>query len=190
MQFILSDTYYHNMVLSDSTVTVCHVRDLLWVLYLPVEQRVNSMTVHSLCVSVSHLRLLKWETPTFISPDLWLQHPNGLQHFYKNSTAGLSQKIHNVNWPTLWYSCHGFEQRIIDNDTDDWCKRLWVSVHVKKTIFSIQFDCRFYICTFKCVSLVKITSKLILLCWILPDFHHFYISQGSVATQLSYGEKW
>jgi len=128
--------HYLVKLASNSTVSVCHVQDSLWVLYLPAKQCVISMSAHSLRVSVSHLRLLKWETPTFISPDLWLQHPNGLQHFYKNSTAGLSQKIHNVNWPTLWYDWHGFEQHIIDNATGEWCKSLSVC-SCKRTTFSV-----------------------------------------------------
>ena len=60
----------------DSTVTVCHIRGLLWVLYLQAKQSVSSMSVHSRRVSVSHLRLLKWKTPTFIWSGLRLQHPD------------------------------------------------------------------------------------------------------------------
>ena len=50
---------------------------------------------------------------------------------------------------------------------------------------NIQFDCRLFTCTFQCVSLVKITSTLMLLCWIyqvFTIFYFFYISQGSVTT--------
>ena len=43
--------------------------------------------------------------------------PSELQNLRQNSTAGLPQKKnHNVNGPTLW---HGFQQRIIDNATDE-----------------------------------------------------------------------
>jgi len=37
------------------------------------------------------------------------------------------RKIHNMNGPTLWHGWYGFEQRIINNATDEWCKHLWVS---------------------------------------------------------------
>ena len=62
--------------------------------------------------------------------------PDELQNVHENLAAGLSQKnlYRNVNWPTLWYDWHGFEQRIIDNATDEWCKRLWVYVRVKKQL--------------------------------------------------------
>jgi len=45
--------------------------------------------------------------------------PTKLQNLHKYSAAGLPQKIHNVNGLTLWYGWHGFEQRIIDNATDE-----------------------------------------------------------------------
>ena len=35
--------------------------------------------------------------------------PSALQNLHRNSAAGLSQKIHYVNGPTLWYGWHGFE---------------------------------------------------------------------------------
>jgi len=50
--------------------------------------------------------------------------PTELQNFHKNLAAGLLHKIHNVNGLTLWYGWQGVEQRIIDNVTDEWCKRL------------------------------------------------------------------
>jgi len=117
------------------------VQDLLWVLDLPAKQCVNSMSAHSLRVSVFYFRLLKWETPMFISSGLWLQLPDlnllnyiisiQIQHWV------FLRIIHNVNWPTLWYGWHGFEQRIMDNATDEWCKRLWVRVHVKGRLFLV-----------------------------------------------------
>ena len=86
------------------------------------------MSVHNLRVSVSHFILLKWETSTFISSGLWLQHPDLNQVNYKIcikiQQRVCLRKIHNVNRLTLWYGCQGFEQRIIDNATDEWCKRL------------------------------------------------------------------
>ena len=60
---------------SELTTTACHVQDLLRFLCLSAEQYVSSLSAHSLSVSVSHLNLLKSETPMFISSDLWPQHP-------------------------------------------------------------------------------------------------------------------
>jgi len=78
---------------SDSTVTACQVQNLLWVLYLPAKQCANSMSAHSLRVSVSHFRLLKWETTTFILSGVWLQYPESvpteLQNLNQNLAAGL-----------------------------------------------------------------------------------------------------
>jgi len=86
------------------------------------------------------------------------------------------RQIHNVNGPTstLWHECHGFEQRIINNATDKCSKRLWVCVHNKNDFLIIQFDCKFYICTFNvlvwwklqvrwyyCVEYIRISPFLI-----------------------------
>ena len=43
----------------------------------------------------------------------------------------------------------------------------------KNDFLSIQFDCKFYICTFYCGILVKITSKLMSLCEIYQNFTIF-----------------
>ena len=96
------------------------------------------------------------------------------------------RKIHNVHELTLWHVRHGFEQLIIKNATDDWCKRLWVCFHAKGRLLSIQFDCRFYICTFLYVNLVKIKVRwhYCVACNRISPFFDFYISQGSVATEL------
>ena len=87
-----------------------------------------------------------------ISSGLWLQHPDLYPLNYKIcikiQQRVFVRKIHNVNWSTLWYGWHGFEQRIINNVTDEWCKRLWVCVYVKHHFLSIQFDWGFYICSF------------------------------------------
>ena len=53
------------------------------------------------------------------------------------------KKIHYLNGLTLW---HGFEQRIINNTPDEWCKRLRVCVHIKKNdflVFSLTADYTF-----------------------------------------------
>jgi len=59
------------------------------------------MSAHSLRVSVSHFSLLKLETPTFISSDLWLHQPelNPLNYkmCIKIQQRVFLRKIHNVN---------------------------------------------------------------------------------------------
>ena len=94
---------------------------------------VSSMSAHNLRVCVSHFILMKWQISTFISSGLWVQHPNLNSLNYKICIGSQQRvclrKIHNVNEPTLW---HGFEQRVINNATDEWRKRLWVC---KRTIF-------------------------------------------------------
>jgi len=80
---------------SVSTVTACHVRDLLWVLYLPAKQCVSSVSVNSLRVSLSlqtseigdiHVYFIRSMAPT---PRSKLTE---LQNLHKISSAGLSQK--------------------------------------------------------------------------------------------------
>jgi len=92
---------------SDSTVTACHVRDLLWVLNLPTKQCVHSVSAHRLRASVSHFRLWFWNDRhhIFISPDMWLQHRDLNPLTYKmciKIQQRPSEKIHNVNWTTLY----------------------------------------------------------------------------------------
>ena len=91
--------------------------DLLWVLYIPAKHCVSSMSPHSLCVSVTHFRLLKWKKPMFISLSLWLQHPDlnpvNYKIYIEIQQRVCLRKIHNVNGPTLSYGWHCFEQRII-----------------------------------------------------------------------------
>ena len=119
------------------------MQDLLWNRYLPVKRCVSSMSVHSLRVSVSHFRLLKWETFTFISSGLCLQHPDlspmNYKIFIKSRSGSFSEKF-ILNWPTLWYDWHSFEQRIIDNAPDEWCKRLWVCVFMYKDYTFLIFN--------------------------------------------------
>jgi len=79
------------------------------------------MSAHSLCVSVFHFRSLKWKTRVyFIRPvaPTPRYEPSKLQNLHRNSAAGLPQ-----NGPT-WYGWHGFKQHIINNATDEFCKRL------------------------------------------------------------------
>jgi len=93
------------------------------------------------------------------------------------------RKIHNVNWQTLWYGWHGFKQRIIDNATDEWCRR--VCVHVK--VFNLTADSTFV--HFNVLVWWKLQERW---CYCVEytrfsPFFSFYISQGSVATQLRCG---
>jgi len=116
------------------------VRDLLRVLYLPAKHCIYLMSAHSLPVSVSHFKLLKWETPTFISSGLWLQHLDVNSVNYKMCIKIQQRvflgKIYNVNWPTLWYGWHGLEQRVMNNATEEWCKHLWLC-SCKRTTFLV-----------------------------------------------------
>ena len=163
------------------------MRDLLWV-YLPAKQCVSSMSVHSLRVSVSHFRLLKWETSTFIWSGMWLQHPDLSPVNYKISIEIQQRvclsKIHNTNGTTLWYEWHGFEQRNIDKARDKLRKRLWVCSCKRTTflVFNLTEDSTFVhfnvlvwwqlqVSWCYCVEYIRLSPFLI-----------FYISQGSVAT--------
>ena len=47
-----------------------------------------------------------------------------LHNLHKNLAASLPKKFYNMNGPTLWYGWHGFKQHIVNNITDEWCKRL------------------------------------------------------------------
>jgi len=68
MQFILSDTYCHNTLLTQQQLSVMCKICCEFFIFQPNNVATQcACTLHSLCVSVSHLRFLKWETPTFIS---------------------------------------------------------------------------------------------------------------------------
>jgi len=142
-----SNTYYRNMLLTPQQLPVM----LFWVLYLPAKQCVNSLSAHILRISVSHFSFLEWKTPTFISPGLWIFHPDLNPMNYKSRMeiqqwACLIKKIINVNRPTLWlWETHHHYA------TDKYVNVSLLSVcSYKKTkdYLSIQFDCRLYICTF------------------------------------------
>jgi len=72
------------------------------------------MSAHSLRVSDSHFAFRKWETHTFISSGLRLQHPDMNLVNYKIckeiQQRVCLRKIHNVNGPTLSYGWHGFKR--------------------------------------------------------------------------------
>jgi len=77
-----------------------------------------------------HVYFIKSMAPTHRS------EPTELQKLHKIQQRVFLSKIHNVNWTTLWYGWHDFEQCIIDNATDEWCKRLWVC-SCKRTTFLV-----------------------------------------------------
>jgi len=76
MYFILSDTYYHNMLLIQHQLPViCEICCEFFIF------QQNNMSAHwactaSVCVSVSNFRRSKWDIPTFILMGLWPQHPD------------------------------------------------------------------------------------------------------------------
>ena len=164
--------------------------DLLWVLYLPAKQCVSSISAHSLCVSVSHFRLLKWETPTFISSGLWLQHQDLNPLIYKIciklQQRVLLRKIHNVNRLTLWYGWHAVEQRIIDNVSGvNVSKCVSVLCPCSRTIF-LLFSLTAH-CTFVHFNVLVWWKLQVSRCYCVEyirfsPFLIFYISQGSAAT--------
>jgi len=77
MQFILSDTYSHNILLTQQQLPVmCEICCEFFILALTKTTHVSAKQCVNLNVRVSHFRLLKKETSTFISSRLWLQHPD------------------------------------------------------------------------------------------------------------------
>jgi len=95
-----------------------------------LEGKLSPPDVPRINPGVSHFRLLKWETPSFILLGLWLQHPDLNPVNYK-----ICKKIHTENWPTLWYgwrmalsnvSSITLYRRVVSG------KRLSVRVYVKE----------------------------------------------------------
>ena len=118
------------------------------------------------CQQTWHFRLLKYETPTFISWGLRQYHldlnPMNYKSCIEIQLRVCLRKIRNVNAQTLWYGWHGFEQRITNSATDEWCKRLWVCVcSFKRTtflVFNLTAYFTFIGLHFNLLVLVKITS--------------------------------
>jgi len=116
--------------------TVRHVQGLLWVLYLLAKQRVSSMSLHSLRVSVAHLRLLKYETPLF----------------HQACGSNTQTWTHFTTWTVRDY---GMADMALSNALSVTLQTSNVNVSecvfMQKDYFlstGIQFDCRFYIYTF------------------------------------------
>jgi len=65
----------------------------------------------------THVYFIRPLAPTLRS------EPGVLQNLHRNSAAGLPQKNSQREQTDMWYGWHGFEQRIINNATDEWCKR-------------------------------------------------------------------
>ena len=114
---ILSDWHVLAWCASDSTVTACHVRDLLRVLYLPAKQCVSSW----MCTdSISVFPI--WDFWNGRHPRLFHQtcvarthrsQPSKLQSLHRNPAAGLSKKSSQHEW----------------NDILVWLSWLWATHH-------------------------------------------------------------
>jgi len=165
------------------------MQDLLWVLNLPANQCVSSVSAHSLHVSVSHFRLLKWETLTFISSNLYLQDPDLNPVNYKICIE-IQQRIRSasekfITW-TDWH--YGMAVMASSNASSITLQTSGVNVSVcscKRTtflVFSLTADSTFIHFN------VLVWSKLqVRWCYCVEytrfsPFLLFYISQGSVAT--------
>jgi len=112
---------------------------------------------YSICVSVSHLRRLKkCKTPTFISSDLWPQHP-GMNPLNDKICSEMQQQVYlrkkSVTWTDRHYGLLAGMAltyiRFISKPADEWCKCLQMCVHVKRRL-SI---------------LLQIIHMYILICW-------------------------
>ena len=152
--------------------------------FFHTKQHVSSMSVHSLCVSVSHFSYtseIRRHTSLFhkiygSNTQIWTHWST--KFAYKFSSGSFSEKF--ITWTDRHYGMAGLawsNASSITLQTSD--VNVSECVFMKKDDFlSIQYDCRLYVCTFQCVSLVKITSKLMLLCCIYQifttfDFLHF-----------------
>jgi len=105
--------------------------------------------LNSLRVIVSHLRLMKWETPTFVWWSLWRQHPDPNSVNYKicieNQHRVCLRNIHNVNGTLIAGMAYNASPITLQTSgvNVSGCVFMW-----KNDFLSIKFDCRFYICTF------------------------------------------
>ena len=70
----------------------------------------------------------------FISPDLW--HPTA--QIWNKSTKFMT----SMNWSSVW-SMSGFEQSVINDADDKWCRRLCVGICVKEGNFEHLLNCIF-----------------------------------------------
>jgi len=96
------------------------------------------MSAHSLRVSDSHFRLLKWETPTFISS----ADPTSskLQNLHRNLAAGVPKKNSQCECTDIWYGIALLMIRCSKHATDEWCKRLWMCVQLTADSTFMQFS--------------------------------------------------
>jgi len=139
------------------------------------------------------IKLLQWETPAFISPDLWPPNSPDLNpvddKIWEWCKIGSTRK----KWWT-WTSCKS-----------DWlrsgpdCNRTWLTMPstsdadawmpafgLEEDILSICCDCISYL-GYGSWSSLKIFRQTRYLIQIIASFSAFKISQGSVATHLRWG---
>ena len=126
---MLFDTYYHNKLLTQQQLSVmCKICCFFyhrnnvsaqWACTVSVSVSPISdfwrLSYYSVWLQILHLcwiyknfaifSLMKWETPTFISLDLWLPHPdlNPMNHkiCIEIHQRVCLRKIHNVNGQTM-----------------------------------------------------------------------------------------
>jgi len=144
-----------------------------------MEDRPDEMNVGS------HVHLIRPVAPTLRSELC------ELQNLRRNATAGLNRKVYNVHWQILW---HHFVLRIINSATD-WVAQTSPSalcVHVKGRLFEHSVCVHLHVQIMHIYTVVD--EHYISWCYCVKHvgtslFLIFYISQGSVATCVSYGGK-
>jgi len=88
------------------------------------------------------IKLLQWETPTFISPDLWPPNSPDLNpvdykiRFGEWCKIGSTRKKWRTwtSWESNWLLVEvwaGLQQNVIDDAIDQWCRRLRVCVRAR-----------------------------------------------------------
>jgi len=115
MQFILSDTYYHYILLTQHVPVMCEICCKFFIF-----QR-NNVSAHECaqppwqCLQLqtsemrdAHVYFIRHVPPTPI------YDPLNYKNCIKIQKRVLLRRIRYLNWRTLWYGWHGFEQRIID----------------------------------------------------------------------------
>jgi len=149
---MISDTYYHKMLLTQQQLPV---RCEICCEFIFLRMGETNCLFHQACGS---------------NTQIWTQWT--IKFAQKFSSGSASEKNHNVNGHIglLWYGRHGYDQRIINNATDEWCKRLWVKVCWEKLQ---QFYCKF-LAESKVERIVKIvqyfaklwTNNIVVLFWL------------------------
>jgi len=142
------------------------------------------LTLQASEVGDTHVYFIRPMAPT---PDL---KPVNYQICTEIQQRVCLRKIHNVNWPTLWYGCHGFEQHTTNYATDQWCKYLCVRSCERATFLIFNLTAESIFVHFNVIVWWQLQQS-----WYCVEYIRFSpflildISQGSVATQLKCGEK-